>query len=106
MAIQDSGNPETHLGGLQLTALSKGLPEWDGPGHSGSVEGEAHETVDKSLEDVGRGPIDQQPRLTLNLETTHGHGVSDKITRDTNVFIRDCDGKSLTGVVQAGLERA
>ena len=36
----------------------------------------------------------------MNLETTHGHGVSDKIAGGSKALIRDCDGNCLTGVIR------
>ena len=41
------------------------------------------------MNEVRRALIDPQPRLELNLETTHCHGVSDDLTGDRVGSIRE-----------------
>ena len=78
----ESGKPETHFGCRQLTAVGERLPEWGGPGVGKSLEGKTKETGDRTTFEASSDLIDPQPRLGLNLETTHCHGVSDEVTGD------------------------
>ena len=98
LRIQESGKPEAQFGGRQLIARSEGLPEWGGLGVCDGVEGETHDTGVGTIQKAGRGLIDQQPRLALNLETSHGHSIPDEITGDGTGAICDCYPDWLTVV--------
>ena len=102
--IQESGKPEAHLGGRQLVALCKILPEWDSPGVGNGVKCKTHDTSIGTVEKASRGLIDQEPGLVLNLKSAHSHGISDEITSNGTGTISNCDSGWLTGGTLALLE--
>ena len=89
-----------------MVALGKGLPKWGSSGVGDGVEGKTHDTSVGTVQKVSRDLIDQEPRLLLNLEPAHRHGVSDEITGDGTGTISDCDWDRLTGGTLAPLEAA
>ena len=78
----ESGKPKAHLWYRQLTAVGKGLPKWGGPDVGEGLEGKTEEAGGRISFKASSYLVDPQPRLELDLETTHRHGVSDEVAGD------------------------
>jgi len=97
--VQVPGKIKAHFGTRQLILIYKGLPERGGPESGDGFEAETHDAVVGGAENTTSRLIAQQPRLGLNLETTHFHGVFRDITGDGTSGISDRRLDRLTGGV-------